>query len=48
MPYTWGFLTFDFWETGDWQVGFGVWDEAFEIYLGKLIVRFSHYPAEFR
>lgn len=41
-------ITFDRWETGDWQVGFGHWDEAMEIYLGPWIIRFSPYEADFR
>lgn len=38
----------DSWGTDDWQIGFGWWEDAFEIYLGKKIIRFDQYEADFR
>ncbi|MFD1342906.1 hypothetical protein [Litorisediminicola beolgyonensis] len=39
---------FDQWGTGDWKVGFGWWDGAFELYLGRRILVFSKHPASLR
>lgn len=42
------FFRIERWGTSEWQVGFGWWDGAVEIYLGPWIVRFQGYPAEYR
>ena len=38
----------DCWGIAEWQYGFGWWDEAFEIYIGKRIIRFCPDEADFR
>lgn len=38
----------DCWGTGEWKIGFGWWDQAFELYLGKRIIRFDRHEADFR
>jgi len=38
----------DCWGPGDWQIGFGWWEEAFELYVGKRIIRFDQHEADFR
>ena len=42
------FFRVERWGTSEWQVGFGWWDGAVEIYLGPWIVRFQGHPAEYR
>ncbi len=41
-------ISLESWGTDDWQVGFGRWDEAIEIYVGPWIIRFSPQRADFR
>lgn len=38
----------DFWGTGEWKFGFGWWDKAFEIYVGKRIFCFDQHEVDFR
>lgn len=42
------FFQVERWGTGEWKVGFGWWDGAFEVYLAPWIVRFEPGPAEYR
>lgn len=46
--WSFGFFQFERWGTGEWKVGFGWWDGAFEVYLAPWIVRFERGPAEYR
>lgn len=38
----------DAWGTAEWKIGFGWWDAAFELYIGKKIIRFDSHEADFR
>lgn len=38
----------DCWGTAEWKVGFGWWDGAFELYVGRRIICFDRYEADFR
>jgi hypothetical protein len=41
-------LTLERWGTGEWKIGFGWWDGAFELYLVSLILRFQGTPGDYR
>lgn len=41
-------MTWDRWGTGEWKVGFGWWDGAYELYFGPWIARFDRYKADYR